>query len=294
MWNRNYFADEIDHTVVKTTPSGNIILLKDVAEVRDRFNEAPDRVNVNGNQAVRITVQNTNEEDLLSTSAKLNEYIKDFNAGHDNLRLEILNDRARVLNQRTRLLIENGITGILLVLLMLSIFLDLRLAFWVAIGLMFSFVAFFIIAPIVGVTINVLSLFALIMVIGILVDDGIVISENIYHQFEKGKSRIQAALDGTMEVAPAIFSSILTTIVAFTTFFFVHGRMGNNFSEVAVVVIITLSVSLFEALVILPSHMAHSRALDRKHKTFLINKWRPRHGLDARQAVHSGHPLPAG
>ncbi|MCP4125034.1 MAG: efflux RND transporter permease subunit [Bacteroidetes bacterium] len=270
--NRNFYADEIDHIVVKTTPSGNMILLKDVAEVTDRFNESPDRINVNGEVAVTVTVQNTNEEDLVSTSAKLNKYVTEFNDTHANLHLQILNDRAKILNQRTMLLIENGIFGIFLVLLLLSIFLDVRIAFWVSIGLVFSFVGFFLIAPMVGVTINVLSLFALIMVIGILVDDGIVISENIYHHFEKGKTRINAAIDGTMEVMPAILSSVLTTMVAFTTFYFVHGRLGNFFSEVATVVIITLGISLFEAFIILPSHMAHSNALKKDRKVFLVNR----------------------
>lgn len=270
--NRNYFADEIDHIPVKTTVSGNTILLKDVATVRDRFNERPDRINVNGNLAVLVNVRNTNEEDLTGTSAKLNAYIDEFNEQNSNLQIEILDDRAKILNERTWLLIENGFFGILLVLILLSIFLEVRLAFWVAIGLMFSFIGFFMVAPAFGVTINVLSLFALIMVIGILVDDAIVISENIYHHYEKGKPKVQAAIDGTMEVAPAIFSAILTTMVAFTTFYFVDGRLGNFFSEVTTVVIITLGISLFEAFVILPSHMAHSGALSSKRKVFWINK----------------------
>ena len=271
--NRFFYADEIDHTVVKTTPSGSIIKLKDVAVVSDRFNESPDRINVDNNMAVAVNVRNTNEEDLVSTSANLLAYIKTFNETHDNLKLEVLSDRAKILNQRTRLLIENGIMGILLVLLFLSIFLDLRLAFWVALGLTVSFFGFFIFASTFGVTINVLSLFALIMVIGILVDDGIVISENIFHHYEMGKNNVQAAVDGTMEVMPAVVSAILTTMVAFTTFYFVDGRLGNFFSEVTTVVIITLGISLLEALIILPSHLAHSASLKRDRKPFKINVW---------------------
>ena len=271
--NRYYYADEIDHIVVKTTPSGNIIKLKDVAVARDRFNESPDKINVDNELAVAVNVRNTNEEDLVSTSAKLLAYIKNFNQQHDNIKVEVLSDRAKVLNERTNLLIENGIFGILLVLLLLSIFLDLRLAFWVAVGLPVSFLGFFILASSFGVTINVLSLFALIMVIGILVDDGIVISENIYHHYELGKTNVQAAVDGTMEVLPAIFSSVLTTMVAFTTFYFVDGRLGNMFSEVTTVVIITLGFSLIEAVIILPSHLAHSAALKKDRKVYKINVW---------------------
>ena len=105
----------------------------------------------------------------------------------------------------------------------------------------------------------------MIIVIGILVDDGIVIGENIYHHYyDLGKSKIRAAIDGTMEVIPPIVSAILTTIIAFSTFFFVDGRIGSFFGEVSTIVILTLSVSLIEALIILPAHIAHSKALDRK------------------------------
>ena len=124
-----------------------------------------------------------------------------------------------------------------------------------------------------GVTINVLSLFGMIIVIGILVDDGIVIAENIYYHYEKGKNPIRAALDGTMEVITPITSAIITTIVAFSTFFFLDGRIGEFFGEVSVVVILTLSVSLIEALIILPSHVAHSKALSKGQKVYWFNKY---------------------
>ena len=117
-----------------------------------------------------------------------------------------------------------------------------------------------------GVTINVLSLFGMIIVIGILVDDGIVIGENIYHHYEKGKSPIRAAIDGTIEVLPPVVSALLTTMIAFATFFFLDGRIGEFFGEVSTVVILTLLVSMIEALIILPAHVAHSRALQREDR----------------------------
>ena len=122
----------------------------------------------------------------------------------------------------------------------------------------------FIFAGSLGVTINVLSLFGMIIVIGILVDDGIVISENIYQHYEMGKSPVQAAIDGTMEVIPPIISAIITTVLAFSTFLFLDSRIGEFFGEVSVVVILTLVVSLVEALIILPAHIAHSKALVRE------------------------------
>ena len=158
----------------------------------------------------------------------------------------------------------------ILVLMFLSLFLNTRLAFWVAFGLPIAFLGMFMFAGYFNVTINVLSLFGMIIVIGILVDDGIVIAENIYQHYEKGKTPEQAAVDGVMEVLPAILSAILTTIIAFSIFLFLDGMIGDFFGEVSVIVILTLAVSLVEALIILPAHLAHSKAL-RKQKNIQKN-----------------------
>ncbi len=220
----------------------------------------------NSNASVSITVRNTNIEDLITSAEKVKAYIETFNQKRSNVQLNVVSDSSITLTQRTKLLTENGLIGIFLVLLFLSLFLNTRLAFWVAFGLPISFLGMFIFAGQIGVTINVLSLFGMIIVIGILVDDGIVIAENIYHHFEMGKTRVQAAIDGTMEVVPPILSAIITTILAFSTFFFLEGRVGDFFSEVSIIVLLTLSVSLIEALIILPAHIAHSGALVREEE----------------------------
>ena len=168
------------------------------------------------------------------------------------------------MRQRTNLLLENGGLGILLVLGLLSLFLNTRLAFWVAFGLPISFLGMLIFAGNFNITINIMSLFGMIVVIGILVDDAIVIAENIYKHYESGKSAADSAVDGTLEVLPAIVSAIITTIISFATLLLLAGDVGNFFGEVAMIVIITLIVSLIEALIILPSHLAHSDALKRK------------------------------
>ncbi len=261
--NREYYGEDLHNLIVKADRTGNVIYLRDVATVRDRWNENPDRLFYNGDVAVNIQVNNTNNEDLIATADAINAYIKIFNQQHDNVQLNVASDRSVVLKQRTELLTENAIIGIILVLLFLSMFLNVRLAFWVAFGLPISFLGMFMFAANLGVTINVLSLFGMIIVIGILVDDGIVIGENIYHHYEKGKSPIRAAIDGTMEVIPPIISAILTTILAFSTFFFLEGGIGEFFAEVSTVVTLTLLVSLVEALIILPAHIAHSKALVR-------------------------------
>lgn len=259
--NRSYYGDELNNLVVRSRDDGTIVRLQDVADINDRFSETPNATYFNGNISVNISITNTNNEDLLSTSEKVNAYIEEFNQKYSGVQLNVVNDSAIRLQQRTDLLVGNGAMGILLVLFFLSFFLNTRLAFWVAFGLPISFLGMFIFAAQFGVTINVLSLFGMIIVIGILVDDGIVISENIYQHYEKGKPRIQAAIDGTMEVLPPIFSAVITTILAFSTFLFLDGRIGQFFSEVSVIVMLTLSVSLIEALIILPSHVAHSKAL---------------------------------
>lgn len=271
--NRLYYGDEIDNLVVRADASGRIIRLKDVASVTDRWNENPNKSYYNGNLSVRVQVSNTNNEDLLSSAEKINSYIDTFNEQHDNVEIAVTRDSSITLNQRTELLFKNAWQGMLLVMLFLSLFLRPRLAFWVAAGLPVAFFGMFMLAGYFDVTINVLSLFGMIIVIGILVDDGIVISENIYHHYEKGKSPIRAAIDGTMEVIPPIVSAIITTVLAFSVFFFLDGRIGEFFSEVATVVTLTLIVSLVEALIILPAHVAHSKALHKDQKLYAFNKY---------------------
>tara|TARA_R110002049_G_scaffold301845_1_gene494267 strand:- start:1692 stop:4889 length:3198 start_codon:yes stop_codon:yes gene_type:complete len=259
--NRSYYGDELSNIIVKATNTGKTVRLKDVAIIRDRFSETPNATYFNGQLAVNITVTSTNNEDLMSSADKVKAYIEGYNQSHNNVKLNVVRDLSITLNQRTALLTENAIIGMLLVLIFLSLFLNTRLAFWVAFGLPISFLGMFIFAGQFDVTINVLSLFGMIIVIGILVDDGIVIAENIYQHYEKGKTPIQAAIDGTMEVIPPVVSAIVTTLLAFSLFLFLDSRIGEFFSEVSVIVILTLVISLIEALIILPAHLAHSKAL---------------------------------
>ncbi|SDS08558.1 efflux RND transporter permease subunit [Winogradskyella sediminis] len=259
--NRQYYGKELSNIIVRASSDGKVIRLKDVAVIRDRFSETPNATYFNQNLSVNIAVTSTNNEDLISSADKVNEYIDEYNQMYNNVQLEVVNDRSITLKQRTQLLAENAVAGMLLVLLFLSIFLNTRLALWVAFGLPISFLGMFMFASQFDVTINVLSLFGMIIVIGILVDDAIVIAENIYQHYEKGKSPIRASIDGTLEVIPPVVSAILTTVLAFSLFFFLDSRIGEFFGEVAVIVILTLIVSLIEALVILPAHLAHSKAL---------------------------------
>ena len=270
--NRAYYGDDLTNLIVRANPDGSLVRLGDVAVVRDRFSETPSASYFNGNLAVNVEISNTNNEDLLTTAEQVKEYIKDFNAKYDAVKIDITSDSSIRLEQRTNLLVVNGAEGILLVMLFLSFFLNTRLAFWVAAGIPVAFLGMFIFAGSFGVTINVLSLFGMIIVIGILVDDGIVISENIYQHYEMGKTPIRAAIDGTVEVIPPIISAIITTVLAFSTFLFLDSRIGEFFGEVSTVVILTLVVSLVEALIILPAHIAHSKALVRESELDISKK----------------------
>ena len=263
--NKNYYSNQLNEIVVKSFPSGNNLKLGDVANVYEKFSDdEPQLKFIDNKSSVIMTVLSTKNEDLLESADKIRLYIDDFNKKNENIQLIRLKDYSEVLRQRTNLLLENGGLGILLVLGLLSLFLNTRLAFWVAFGLPISFLGMLIFAGNFNITINIMSLFGMIVVIGILVDDAIVIAENIYKHYESGKSAEDSAVDGTLEVLPAIVSAIITTIISFATLLLLAGDVGNFFGEVAMIVIITLIVSLIEALIILPSHLAHSDALKRK------------------------------
>ncbi|MEM6719554.1 MAG: efflux RND transporter permease subunit [Bacteroidota bacterium] len=270
--NRAYEAKSLENVVVKADNNGNIIQLKDIATVRDQFNESPNATYYNGEIAVTVDIKNTNSEDLLETAEKVRNYIENFNKTSDEIQLSITFDTSIILEQRTQLLFENALIGMILVFIFLAIFLKPRLAFWVAFGLPVAFLGMFTFVGYFGITINVLSLFGMIIVIGILVGDGIVIAENIYSEYEKGKSPIRAAIDGTIQVIPPILSAIVTTVLAFSIFFFLDGDIGSFFGEVAIVVSVTLIVSLVEALIILPAHIAHSKALKRDEKKNYLSR----------------------
>lgn len=259
--NREYESQGIEDIVIRSTANGGVIRLKDVAQIKDMWADTPSQVLFNGKQAVVFTISNTFNEDILESTDAIKTYLQEFNTKQNLFEASIQRDMSILLNQRIDLLFRNGVMGILMVLLFLSLFLNPRIAFWVAVGIPFSLLGMFIMLPGTTVTLNMISLFGLILVLGILVDDAIVVAENIYRHRHMGKKPIQAAIDGTLEVTPAVVSGVVTTMLAFSAFLFIDGRMGDIFREVSIVVIFILFVSLVEGLLILPAHMAHSRAL---------------------------------
>ncbi len=257
--NRGTTVEEISDIILRTSRTGEKITVGDVAEVEIGYSESSQQSEYNNRPSVSFQIEKTPEQDITNITNELKKYQKKFNTENPNFEFVILFEFNDMLNQRIDLLTSNGMVGLILVLIFLGLFLNIKLSAWVAFGIPFSFLGMFIIGSLYGMSINMISLFGMILVVGILVDDGIVIAENIYSHFERGKSARQAALDGTMEVLPSVFSSILTTMVAFSVLLFVEGL--EMMREMAFVVLACLAFSLFEAFIILPAHLGHKSIL---------------------------------
>ncbi len=263
---REYFAQDMEHIVVRALPDGQIVRLGDIAELSNRFAETPDRRTLNGNRSVSITVDNTPDEDILETVTFLRSYIESFNEGREDVRATVISDRGDALEERIQVLSDNAWQGALLVVIVLGIFLNFRLALWVSLQIPVALLGMIIFAGLWGITINQLSMFGVILVLGILVDYGVVVSENIYQHFERGKDAVRAAIDGTMEIVSPLMLSFTTTVAAFSFFFFLDGRLGEFFSDISFVVIASNIVALLVGFFLLPALIANSRSLRKSNK----------------------------
>lgn len=267
-------AEKIGEIVLRSNSDGSKLFLREIASVSEQFADVPSKSLLNGKPAVFLQVRKLEAEDLAVISSTVEKYVKEFNEKNSAVQLITTWDFNNLLNERLDMLTSNGVIGLVLVLISLGLFLSLRLSFWVAWGIPSSFLGMFILGLTVGLTINMISLFGMILVIGILVDDGIVIAENIFSHFEKHGNPIKAAVEGTMEVLPAVFTSVTTTIVAFLPLLFLTG--GFEFlKEMAFVVIFSLAFSLLEAFFILPAHLANKKVLSIKKedtRSFKIRK----------------------
>ena len=256
--------EDISKIILKTTRSGEIVSIGDVADVNLGYSEDSQESTFNGLPAVSFQIEKTVEQDIEDISKTLHDYQEKFNKENPEFQFDIYFEFNELLEGRIDLLTKNGLTGLILVLVFLGLFLNVKLSSWVAFGIPFSFLGMFILGSFYGITINMISLFGMILVVGILVDDGIVIAENIYAHFEKGKSAKQAAIDGTMEVLPSVCSSVMTTIVAFSVLFFVEGL--EMMREMAFVTIGCLIFSILEGFITLPSHLSKKYVLNANPK----------------------------
>lgn len=260
---RSADPNKIGDIILRANADGSVIRINDIALVKKKFSDTPNKAMENGKPLISMTVMKLITEDLTEIDKYINEYVKDFNDDNPNVELIIQRSYLDVLGGRLKILYNNGGTGLILVVLVLGLMLSTRLSLWVAWGIPSSFLAMFIVANLMGITINIMSLFGMILVIGILVDDGIVIGENIFQHFERGKSPMRAAVDGTVEVIPAVITSVFTTILAFSPLIFITGRMEMMY-EMAVIVMLSLFFSLFEAFFVLPAHLGNKKVLNRK------------------------------
>ena len=258
--NKQTLGEEIGRIPLVTQDNGIVLTVDDLGQVQDEFTDATAISQVDGRNALVISVDRTSNEDLLLISDEVREFVqtRSMPAGYS---LKTWRDEAVNVKDRMELLSRNGLQGLLLVFVVLALFLDLRLAFWVALGIPVAILGAGSVLLYGGQTLNMLSMFAFLMALGIVVDDAIVIGENIYTHRELGKSYSQAAIDGTVEVFPSVLASVATTIIAFTPLLFVSGIMGKFIAVMPVAVISMLVISLLESMVILPCHLAHKDSL---------------------------------
>ena len=255
---RKYTGEALSSIVVLARPEGEIITLDRVATINDGFTEDPINALINGEPSVLLILYKTKEEDALVISEAVQKYLlqKELLLP-DGANIKIFYDNTDMLRSRIDLLVRNGIIGLIIVFILLWCFLNARLSFWSGMGIPISIAGALAILWAVGGTINMISLFGLIMVLGIVVDDAIVVGEAIYFHRKQGKPPLKAAVDGVSEVGMPVIAAVITTIVAFIPLLYVGGIMGKFIAIMPVVVISCLVVSLLECFMLLPAHLSH-------------------------------------
>jgi multidrug efflux pump subunit AcrB len=257
---RKDWADEFARIPVVSSPEGSIVRLGDIATVRDGFADSDVMAQYDGKPAIGIEVFRVGTETPIGVSDAVREVLPQaLSELPAEIDVAIQDDNSEVYAQRIDLLLKNGLIGLCLVLLLLSLFLEFKLAFWVTVGIPVAFVGTFLFLPLFGTSINMVSLFAFILALGIVVDDAIVAGENIYEHRQRGMGLIPAAVRGARDIAVPISFSILTNIVAFLPMAFIPGAWGQIWAVIPTVVATALVISWVEALLILPAHLGHTR-----------------------------------
>ena len=282
-----YTGEEFSNIVLLTNPDGSKLRLRDVATINDGFVEWPGYAYFNGASAMMIEVKSTANESELKISEAVTRYIEGRQSSlPDSVYLDVWGDSTRFLSDQLTMLLKNMAMGFALVFVVLAVFLRLRLAVWVVVGLPVAFLGAFMLLPMVGVTINIMSLFAFILVLGIVVDDAIIVAESAHAETEKNGYSLKSIVIGTKKVAlPATFG-VLTTVAAFLPLLLVTGAPSAMIHALAYVVIFCLLFSLVESKLILPSHLAWlpppkaskgriTEFVDGSLKAFVENKYKP-------------------
>jgi multidrug efflux pump subunit AcrB len=256
---RRDWARQFARIPIVTTAEGAVMLLGDLAQVAEGFEETSKFATYDGRRSVLLEVYTVGKESPMAVSRAVREVMNKAEAElPPGVTWSVQNDRSTIYQARLELLLRNAFMGLLLVLVCLGIFLDLRLAFWVTLGIPTSFLGALLFLPSMDVSINMISMFAFIIALGIVVDDAIVAGDNIYEYRRQGKSYLEAAVLGARDVSIPITVSILTNIVAFLPLLYMEGIMGKIWRVIPLVVVTVFAISWVEALVILPSHLAHT------------------------------------
>ena len=254
---RRYYADEFADIAVITHADGSKVTLDQIATLSDGFEDVDIFARFQGKPAIMIEVFRVADQSALDVARKVKQYVTDVEPSlPTGVDIAFFADMSEILHSRLQLLLKNMAIGLVLVILILGSFLNARLSFWVTLGIPISFLAGLAALPFLDVTINMISLFAFIMVLGIVVDDAIIIGENIFRKQEEGLPPLEAATQGALEVGHPVIFSILTTMAAFAPLLIATGMMGKLMRNIPIVIMVVLLGSLIESLFILPSHLS--------------------------------------
>ena len=256
---RRRSAHELESLVVSKSANGALVHLGELGEVRDLFELPEERIEVDGARVGQLVVKKSRSDDALRVTSAVREFVREeVSSLPKSVHLHVTNDNSRGFTNQLAVVVSNGWQGMLLVFCALWLFFTPRLAFWVVMSLPVSFLGALVFFPVFGLTLNIVSLVAMLMATGLLMDDGIVIAENVSAKRHEGASGIQAAVEGTRAVMSGVFASFLTTVCVLGPLAVLDGDIGTVLGVIPVTLVLVLTVSLVEAFLILPGHLAHA------------------------------------
>ncbi|MDG3085892.1 efflux RND transporter permease subunit [Vibrio hannami] len=254
-------ANDFNNIIVKSSDSGTQLRLSDIAQIEQQFTDKEDKILFNNKRAALLQISKTYSQDTLKVKDAVVKMIeKEQIRAPEGVELTITQDSSTNIQERIRLLTSNGVQGLALAFLMLWAFFNIRFSFWVAMGLPVSFLGAVFVMHLLGYTLNMMTLVGLIVAIGLLMDDSLIIAENIAAKKQAGMPAFEAAIVGTKQVFPGVIASFATTLMVIGPLMFLSGKMGEVLRYIPIILLITLMVSLIEAFLILPSHLAHSHS----------------------------------
>ena len=266
-------SKELEDLIILAGPEGGELRLSDIGKVEDLFEHNEEKIIKDGQRYAILDIKKNKNQDAIKIATKVKNIIKKENKMHPQIKLQITKDDTEILKDRLNMLIENGIQGLILVFLSMWFFFNIRISFWVAMGLPVSFLGAFIFVPHLGMSINMFTMVGLLLALGLIMDDAIVIAENIMVHRHNGKTPIQAAIAGTKEVSAGIISSFITTICILGPLSMIEGQIGRVLKVIPTMLILVLAVSLIEAFFILPSHINHAMHKFNPEKSNSIRKY---------------------